>query len=414
MAKIFIEPSKARGTLSQQQALEQALKQLSQDVGNVRSGLRYKISGREAIDARLREAVGQISKEAESAKAMRLGLEQIINRYEQTEKGNTERVKAEKTSIQGGGNGDTQTKGEELLSVPKEEMDKYIQQFEKDNPKLARELNKFLDSGKNNKLDADDIRNIKYLAYNAEEPFRTIFLKSVSKYSIGDGDLNGGAYYRPWAHTVNFTYSDSFKSDPRGGYTTFFHECGHAVDDLGDVSKWLGSDTEKFKAYNEKMGKKVTLHEAIEYDVYYNEKNPHSMTSIANEIKNKGVPGTGSRGDVNKVIDAFKSGNTSKLSNEDLILYRSVKNQHNATTGRNEQYEAITDIYGGMSHNELRNNGYGHDEKYWNNKANAACELWAEFFSYNMAGNTESMENLLEYFPEASKVMEQYAYALGE
>lgn len=109
MAKIFIEPSKARATLNQQQALERALKALSQDVGNVRSGLRYKISGREAIDARLREAVGQLSGEAESAKAMRLALEQIINRYEQTEKGNTERVKAEKTSIQNGGNsGSTQ------------------------------------------------------------------------------------------------------------------------------------------------------------------------------------------------------------------------------------------------------------------------------------------------------------------
>ncbi len=109
MAKIFIEPSKARATLSQQQALERALRALSQDVGNVRSGLLYKISGREAIDARLREAAGQLSREAESAKAMRLGLEQIINRYEQTEKGNTERVKAEKTSIQNGGNGGGET-----------------------------------------------------------------------------------------------------------------------------------------------------------------------------------------------------------------------------------------------------------------------------------------------------------------
>ena len=99
MATILIEPSKARATLNQQQALERALRALSQDVENVRSGLRYKISGREAIDARLREAVGQISREAESAKAMRLGLEQIINSYEQTERGNTERVKAEKMSI---------------------------------------------------------------------------------------------------------------------------------------------------------------------------------------------------------------------------------------------------------------------------------------------------------------------------
>lgn len=414
MANIKIEPSKARATLDRQQTLERDLRTLSQDVENVRSGLRYKISGQEAINARLREAVGQISKEFESAKVLRLGLEQIINRYKQTEKGNFDLIRAEKTSVQSSGNGGTQSRGEELLNVPKGEMDKYIQQFEKDNPKLARELNELLSSGKNNKLDGDDIRNIKYLAYNAEEPFRTIFLKSVSKYSIGDGNLNGGAYYRPWAHTVNYTYSGSFENDPRGGYTTFFHECGHAIDDLSNASKWLGADTENFKIYSTEMGKKVTLREAIEYDVYYNEKNPHSMTSIANEIKERKISGTGSHGDVNKVIDAFKSGNTSKLSNEDLLLYRSVKNQHIRTTGRDEKYEAVTDVYGGMSHNELRNNGYGHDEKYWDRKTNAASELWAEYFSYAMSGNTESMENLMEYFPETAKAMEQYAFSLGE
>lgn len=414
MARIYIEPAKAKTALSQQEALERALQALSKDVGGIRRGLNYKIAGREAIDARLRDAINQINKEAESAKAMRTGLEQIITRYEQAENSNFDRIAAEKTRVQSGdGNGKTQSSGEELLNVPKAEMDKFILQFEKDNPKLARDLNKFLSGGKNNKLDSDDIRNIKYLAYNAEEPYRTIFLKSVSKCSIGDGNLSGGAYYRPWAHTVNYTYSNSFENDPRGGYTTFFHECGHAVDDLSDVSKWLGSDTEKFKTYSADIGKDVSLREAIEYDVYYNEKNPHSMTNIANEIKNKGVPGTGSGGNVNKVIDALKSGDTSKLSNEDLILYQSVKNQHNRTTGRDEEYEAVTDVYGGMSHNELRNNGYGHDEKYWDTKKNAACELWAEYFSYNMGGNTENLQNLLEYFPEAAKVMEQYANTLG-
>lgn len=105
MAKIYIEPAKAKATLSQQMALERALQALSQDVGGIRSGLNYKISGRELIDARLRDAVNQISKETDSAKAMRAALEQIISRYEQAENSNTDRVAAEKTSIQNGGNG---------------------------------------------------------------------------------------------------------------------------------------------------------------------------------------------------------------------------------------------------------------------------------------------------------------------
>lgn len=105
MAKIWIEPAKARATLSQQEALERSLRSLYQDVTGVRNGLRYKISGREAISVRLREAAGQISREADSAKAMRKALEQVIRQYENTEKGNLDRVKAEKTTVQQGGSG---------------------------------------------------------------------------------------------------------------------------------------------------------------------------------------------------------------------------------------------------------------------------------------------------------------------
>ena len=105
MAKIWIEPAKARATLDRQRELERALRSLYQDVNGIRNGLRYKISGREAIAARLREAAEQISREAESAKAMRTALEQVIRQYENTEKGNLDRVKAEKTSIRQSGIG---------------------------------------------------------------------------------------------------------------------------------------------------------------------------------------------------------------------------------------------------------------------------------------------------------------------
>jgi len=65
-----------------------------------------------------------------------------------------------------------------------------------------------------------------------------------------------------------------------------------------------------------------------------------------------------------------------------------------------------------MSGNELRN-GYGHDKDYWNDPNSAGSELWAEYFSYNMAGDEENLNNLNNYFPEASKVLEQYAYSLA-
>lgn len=100
MARIYIESAKARTALSQQEALERALQALSKDVGGIRRGLNYKIAGRETIDARLRDAINQVNKEVNSTKALRMGLEQIIVRYEQAENSNTDRVVAEKTSAQ--------------------------------------------------------------------------------------------------------------------------------------------------------------------------------------------------------------------------------------------------------------------------------------------------------------------------
>lgn len=102
MAKISIEPSKAKSILGQQDSLERALKALAQDVEGVRSGLRYKIAGQEQISQRLREAAEQITQESQSTFSMRSGLEEIIALYEQSENNNRDRVAAEKVSIQEG------------------------------------------------------------------------------------------------------------------------------------------------------------------------------------------------------------------------------------------------------------------------------------------------------------------------
>lgn len=103
MAKILIEPSKAKSVLNLEDSLEKTLRTLSQEVDGIRSGLRSKIAGQEQISARLKDAVGQITKEAAAANAMRSGLEQVIAQYERTENGNIGRVAAEKTSVQQAG-----------------------------------------------------------------------------------------------------------------------------------------------------------------------------------------------------------------------------------------------------------------------------------------------------------------------
>ena len=52
-------------------------------------------------------------------------------------------------------------------------------------------------------------------------------------------------------------------------------------------------------------------------------------------------------------------------------------------------------------------------DSYWDDQKNTSRELWAEYFSYQMAGDKEALQNLREYFPEAADLLEQYANGLA-
>ena len=304
-----------------------------------------------------------------------------------------------------------------------QDKDKLIDNYEKNHILHKLILEDFLNSDGAKGLTEDDIRNIKYLVYTADEPYRSLYLNSLLKFRIRT--INGsGGYYMPWSqgieqtgeegHTVTYTYPDCFADDPRGPYTVFFHECGHAIDDLNDKSQQMGYDTTSFTAYSDEIGRDVTLREAIDYDVYYNTNNPHSVTSIAQAyFESKWFRSQENEPtEISHVIAAFQNGNTNGLTNSEVRLFNHVVNQFNRTTGRDGKYESVTDVYGGVTHNLLRNNGYGHGEAdYWSRRDSdaPARELWAEFFSYNMARNTENLAHLEEYFPEAAKVMKEYA-----
>ena len=197
--------------------------------------------------------------------------------------------------------------GRSRLDVDDTEKDSVIRNFEQNHPREAEKLNDLLNGGENNKLTEEDKRNIKYLIYTAKEPYRSIYLNNLDKIKFGNGNLGKGAYYSNDDQTINFTYPDCFKKDPRGAYTTWFHEYGHGIDDQADFSNKGGYDTETYKIYSDKMGREVTLREAIEHDVYYNKDNPHSISSIAENIRQSGRSGRKRRG------NRYNSGNSYQL-----------------------------------------------------------------------------------------------------
>ncbi len=100
MARIYIEPSRAKRIAQDEMDLSRALKALSQEVDSIRGNMRYKIAGRAQIAERLRQVSEQIAAEAGAARNMSNGMRQVVTWYEQTENGNRDRQVAEKTSVQ--------------------------------------------------------------------------------------------------------------------------------------------------------------------------------------------------------------------------------------------------------------------------------------------------------------------------
>ena len=310
---------------------------------------------------------------------------------------------------------DKNGKRKKVADISDEDKDKVIKAFEDTHSEWADELDKILKSGNPNTLTEDDIRNIKFIAYTADEPYRSIYLENVKKYTIGAiGDPeNGGAFYSPSRDAVYFEDNTNyFSEDPRGAYTTFFHESGHATDYNQNDSK--DPYTLDFTVYSEEMGREVTLMEAIEYDVY---------SDIESQIQKY----SGDEETVKRILDAFRYGNdTSGLSKQEKAIYDRVVNYYNSDLS-GEVNEAACDVYGGMTNLKIGQNGYGHrpadgdinNFHYWYDKngnatGSQAKELWAEYFSYCMTGDEEALDSLREHFPAACKVLDAIAEKMGE
>lgn len=302
-----------------------------------------------------------------------------------------------------------------LADLTREDKDKIIQAYEDTHPKWKEELDTLLASGNPNTLTEEDIRNIKLIAYTAEEPYRTIYLANVRKYSIGSvGDpKNKGAFYRPSSDAIYFVNNlDGFSKDPRGEYTTFFHESGHAT----DYNQLSGREayTEYLKVYSDVMKQEVSLQEALEYDVFQDIRNQISQYTSDQET-------------IERILNAFHYGHSrEELSVQEKAVYDAVINYYRKDL-IGEVNEAASDVYGGVT-NLAISGGYGHypetgetieDYTYWYDKNGNATgaqsrELWAEYFSYCMTGDEEALESLRRHFPAASKVLDEIADRMRE
>lgn len=94
MSRIVINSSRKGNVLVGENDLKKRLNELSKQVGDVRSGLRYKISASQQISASLNKVTEDIIRESAAVQELQGGFSQIFNLYEQAERENTDRLTA--------------------------------------------------------------------------------------------------------------------------------------------------------------------------------------------------------------------------------------------------------------------------------------------------------------------------------
>ena len=103
-------------------------------------------------------------------------------------------------------------------------------------------------------LELRDQIGIKAVAYQAKEPYRSLFLDNCDKvkfervesYIGSDGKVESGfGYYSPGSKTISIDFETRDQSqDPRGSYSVVFHEFGHYLDDeFSEKGKIYKSET---------------------------------------------------------------------------------------------------------------------------------------------------------------------------
>ncbi|HJC37695.1 MAG TPA: hypothetical protein H9757_01310 [Candidatus Mediterraneibacter faecigallinarum] len=278
--------------------------------------------------------------------------------------------------------------------VSNDDKDEFIRVYEIYNPEKKKKLDNLL-----SKLTEEQIREVKYILYTADEPYRSIYLNELESYTIGNVSGSDTGVFRPFDNTINV---DMIKepTNPRGPYTTFFHESGHALD-----YNFYNDGNFYSLTYRNSEGQSLM-------DVIYEDVRNDIRKTIARYTKDKNT-----QEDLLNYIMGAGSIDVNKLSKKEKQLLQYIqayykKDMHGA------QNESCSDVYGGVTNNIISGE-YGHwSDSYWydrkgNPTGSQATELWAEYYSYCMTDNEEALENLREHFPNAAKFLDEMAESMA-
>ena len=296
--------------------------------------------------------------------------------------------------------------------IPEDYKKEYIAVYEAEHPDQAKLMESVLSDPD---LTEQEKRDIKFLAYTAPEPYRSVYLEHLSQYNVvvfqpdsADSDGKSGSCY--WSKTGKIYLKDddsTFGDNKRAPYDTFFHESGHALDDYEK-----GQDLMSRSYFHNG----ISLQDYIVDDVrdyvsnYIDENYAGKLTQ---EQKNQLMKSMNLTDDASFAYEGSTAGLPTALEDYRAEIVAGISNN---LTGHDNN--AASDVYGGVTNNVFMGS-YGHfkDENasgdsytYWyqNGKAtrSQSSELFAEFFAAQMTRDEVSLANIRKHFPQAYEAME--------
>lgn len=112
-----------------------------------------------------------------------------------------------------------------------QERELYVLYYEEKHPDHAESMNHIANQFEGQYIGwEDDVTNIKFLTYTAEEPYKTLFIEHASEITIADLDYKATQHFS--AGQGVFLDHNRMNVNNVSSYNTFFHECSHHIDYL--------------------------------------------------------------------------------------------------------------------------------------------------------------------------------------
>ncbi len=284
-----------------------------------------------------------------------------------------------------------------------------IIEFESMHPTDVKKINQFLSP-----LKEKTAIEIKYQAYMAREPYRSLWIKYLDRYKIFLSNTDSKSAFMSDKNGIRIKEA-LLEDDKQKFFSEFFHECGHAIDYNLRVNK---QDGNSYFSSTYKYNDLWTLHECNRRDVenYFNK----SINELYKDEAYREWSQYRKDKVKDEVIKHILFEVQRKLSKDEFLVNRSVVGTCNKYL-KVEGGEIASDIFWAQT-NETVKGGSGHNdnakgERYWWKKdentgkwvmirtSNAEC--FAEYFDINMNNNQEEIEKTRNSMPESCACMNE-------